>query len=1186
MKNTMLKNAFSEIKKTKNRFFSIFGIIAIGTGFFAGLLASAPDMRMTADTYYDDTNLMDFRLVSTYGFSDKDIEELEKIDGLDIYPGYFTDAFIGTEGSDKVARVYSLDEMGENNAHSSIWLTEGRLPEKENECVLDAGKLVTGYKIGDKITLSGDASVDVNETLEITEYEIVGRFDTPMFISDTERGNTTIGTGSVDMLIYIPEENFKTEVYTQVFVTSDELRDMDSYSDEYEGLRDNITDKLKSTAKIRETERIKEIKQEAKEKIADARAELAKEKAKIYAEIADNEKKLKEAGKEIEDGEKQLAEGAETLKDSKSQLDDAKVQLDEGKAQLEEAEKEIKKGKEELDKGKKELDEAKKQLDEGKAELEKQEPSIKEGKEELDKAKAQLDDAKAQLDEGKAQLDETKPMIEFFGGIVESLEGSAINSDALTALVDSAEKAGIIDAETAAELRPLFDGTKTVAEIRKYYDDLLNQYNDGLKQYEDGKKQYDEGYAQYEDGLAKYNEGLKLYEEGKAQIEKGYDAYYDGLFQYYDGLSQYYMGYNEYKEGVALYEKNYLLYESGLKQYEEGLSEFEEKSKLFEEGKKEYEDGVKALNDGKKEADEKFAEAEEEIDKNEKEIDELSEIEWYVFTRDDNPGYSEYGENALRISYIAVVFPLFFVMIAALVCLTTMTRMVDEQRTQIGTLKALGYSNFSIMLKYIIYASAAAFAGALVGTLVGLKLFPGVIIIAYGMMYKLHALVMPYDIALMGLVILASILLVLITVYFACTAILREQPSSLMRPKAPKIGKKILIERIGLIWNRLSFSQKVTMRNLFRYKRRMFMTVVGIAGCTALVLTGFGIYDSVSDILNKQFDEISLHTGMAIYANDGEEKADTDSITDLIEDSNCDTVDVYIKTLNVKANGKSTDSSIFVVKDNEELRKCVNVKDRITGEKYELTDEGIIINEKLATLLGDVRQGDEITVYITETKTVQMKVTDICENYAGHYLYVSNEYYREIVGEDTPYNAIFFMTEDGEELSEKQRDSLATKLMKMDGMMAVSYKRATAGTFSKMLESLLFVIILLIVSAGTLAFIVLYNLTNININERIREIATLKVLGFYDKETSVYVFREIMLLTLIGSGAGLLLGRVLLDFVVKTIEIDMVMFGREVHLFSFAISVAITLVFAVIVMLVMHKHLKNIDMVEALKSVE
>ncbi|MBE6881036.1 MAG: FtsX-like permease family protein [Ruminococcaceae bacterium] len=1186
MKNTMLKNAFSEIKKTKNRFFSIFGIIAIGTGFFAGLLASAPDMKKTADTYYDETNLMDFRLVSTYGFSDSDIEELQKIDGLNIYPGYFTDAFIGSDGSDKVARVYSLDEMGENNEHSSLWLTEGRMPEKENECVLDAGKLVSGYKIGDKITLSGDASADINDTLEITEYEIVGRFDTPMFISDTERGNTTIGTGTVNMLIYIPEENFKTEVYTQVFVTCDDLREMDSYSEEYEGLRDNITDKLKGTAKVREDERLREIKQEAKDKIAEARAELAKEKAKIYAEIADNEKKLAEAKKEIDDGEKQLADGAVTLKDSKAELDDAKIQLDDAKTQLEEAEKEIKDGKAQLDEGKKELDDAKKELDKGKAELEKQEPAITEGKAELDKAKTQLDEAKVQLDEGKAQLDETKPMIDFFGSIVETIEGSAINTDALTKLIDSAEKAGIIDKETADELRPLFDGTKTVAEIRKLYDDALKQYNDGLAQYEDGKKQYEEGYAKYEEGLAEYNEGLKLYEDGKKQIEDGYDAYYDGLFQYYDGLSQYYMGYSEYKEGVALYEKNYLLYEQGLAQYEEGLKEFEKNRELFEEGKKEYEDGVKALEDGKKEADEKFAEAEEEIDKNEKEIDELSEIEWYVFTRDDNPGYSEYGENALRISYIAVVFPLFFVMIAALVCLTTMTRMVDEQRTQIGTLKALGYSNTSIMMKYIIYASIAAFAGALLGTLVGLKLFPGVIIIAYGMMYKLHALVMPYDIMLMGIVILASILLVLITVYFACTAILREQPSELMRPKAPKVGKKILIERIGIIWKHLSFSQKVTMRNLFRYKRRMFMTVVGIAGCTALVLTGFGIYDSVSDILNKQFDEISLHTGIAVYSDDGEEKADTESIIQLLEDNDLDTVDVYMKTLNVKANGKSADTTIFAVKDNEDLAKCVNVKDRITGEKYSLTNDGIIINEKLATLLGNIKKGEEITVYITETETVQMTVSDICENYAGHYLYITEEYYSEVVEESVPYNSVYFITEDGAELSEKERDNLAAKLMKIDGMMAVSYKRATAGTFTKMLESLLFVIILLIVSAGALAFIVLYNLTNININERIREIATLKVLGFYDKETSVYVFREIMLLTLLGSGAGLLLGRVLLDFVVKTIEIDMVMFGREVHMFSFFISVAITLVFAVIVMLVMHKHLKNIDMVEALKSVE
>ncbi|MBR4306314.1 MAG: ABC transporter permease, partial [Ruminiclostridium sp.] len=501
-----------------------------------------------------------------------------------------------------------------------------------------------------------------------------------------------------------------------------------------------------------------------------------------------------------------------------------------------------------------------------------------------------------------------------------------------------------------------------------------------------------------------------------------------------------------------------------------------------------------------------------------------------------------------------------------------------------GTLKAMGYTNLSIMSKYVIYASVAAVMGAVVGTLIGLKLFPGVVIIAYGMLYKMNVVVMAYDVQLIVLSVLASVLLVLITVYFSCTAILREQPSSLMRPKAPKIGKKILLERVSFIWKRFSFSQKVTMRNLFRYKRRMFMTVVGIAGCTALVLTGFGIYDSVSDIINKQFDEISLHTGIAVY--DDKENDAAEEAVQLIYENGLDTVQVYMKSLSIKAGGKTADANIFVVEDDEQLSKCVRVKDRKTGDKYPLTDNGVIINEKLATLLGDVKKGDEITVYITETKTARMKITDVCENYASHYLYVSDGYYKSVTNEEAQHNSIFFMTGDGEKLSEKERDNLAVKLMKIDGMMAVNFKSTTADIFSQLLQSLLCVIILLIVSAGALAFIVLYNLTNININERIREIATLKVLGFYDKETSVYVFREIMLLTLLGSGIGLALGRVLLDFVVKTIEIDMVMFGREVHTFSFIVSIAITLLFAVIVMLVMHKHLKNIDMVEALKSVE
>ncbi len=1163
MKNAMLKNALSEIKKTRNRFLSIFGIIAIGTGFFAGLLASCPDMQQTADRYFDDTKLMDFRLVSTYGFNENDLAELEKISGVEVHPGYFTDVFIEAENGDEVARVYSLDNFGENNGYTALHLTEGRFPEAENECLVDAGKLVTGYKLGDTITMRADGDNELSDTLTETEYEIVGRFDTPMFVSDTERGNTTIGTGAVDMLVYIPQDCFKTEVYTQVFLTSEILRSYNCYDKQYKDEIARITKKLERAAKERETGRIEEIRIEAGEEISKAEQELSDKKKEVYNEISAGEKELEAAKEQLDKAKEEIDKGAAEIADGEKQLADAKYELDKAKLQLDEAEAE-------LANVKKQLDDSKKQLDDGKYELEKNRPQLDIAKIELEYAKKELEAAEKQLSEAKSQLDEGKAQLEQLKEIIDSLEKlGSIGSDS-ELMEQIKELLGI--SGTAPE------STDILSRLKEQYNNGLAQYEDGLRQYEDGKKQYDDGVKQYQDGLKQYEDGLKAYNDGMAQIIDGYAQYSDGLSQYNTGMLQYTEGKIRYDNGVTLYEANLTVFEEGKKEYEDGL-------KQYEDGKKQYEDGLKELQDGKKTADKEFADAEKKIADAKQELEDLDSVEWYIFDREDNPGYAEYGQNAERIGKIAVVFPLFFVMIAILVCLTTMTRMVDEQRVQIGTLKALGYDNKSIIFKYMLYALAAAFSGALAGVLVGLALFPGVIITAYGMMYKIHAIVLDYDIVLIAGVIGASLLLVAVTVYFSCKSNLKEQPAELMRPKAPKVGKKILLERIGFIWKHLSFSQKVTTRNLFRYKRRMFMTVIGIAGCTALVLTGFGIYDSVNDILSKQFQEISNYSGMMIYEEDFSDES-CEKAEKLFADNECFTAHIYQKQISVKANDISKDGYVFVADSNETISEFMTVKDRITGEIYEVKDGGVVINEKLASLLGEVKKGDEVTLYLSETQPVKVKVNEICENYSGHYIYMTESFYKEISGDDVPYNSIYFNAPEALENSEELRDDLSRSLMETDGVMAVTYKKAHEGTFRTMLQTLLLVIVVLIVSAGVLAFIVLYNLTNININERIREIATLKVLGFYDKEVSVYVFREIFLLTLLGTGAGLVLGRVLIDFIIKTIEIDMVMFGREVHLPSFLISVGITLVFAVIVTMVMHRYLKRVDMVEALKSVE
>ncbi len=1200
MKNAMLKNAFAEMKKTKSRFFSIFGIIAIGTGFFAGLLASAPAMKKSSDNYYDRTSLLDYRLVSTYGFDDNDIKALKDgLSNVNVYPGYYTDAYVNTDsGEKKVARVYSLDTIGENNPYSSLEITEGRLPQAENECVVDNSKMVKEYKVGDKLTLGGDENTDIDETLSVKEFTIVGRFESPMYISDVERGNTTIGSGSVFMLCYVPQSCFKTEVYTQVVITSDKLKEYNCYSDEYENARDELGERIQKIADSREQGRYDEIIKEAQSKIDDGQKELDEKKADAYKEIDDNEKKLDDAKKELDDAKVQLADGKAQLDDSKKQLDDAKKQLDENEPVLADSKKQLDDSKKQLDDSKKLLDDTKVQLDSSKAQLDSSAKQLDDTKAQLDSAKTQLDEtssqldtAKTQLDSAKAQLDESKATLDATDKQLTDSQNDINNS---RVQINTAVAVGMMTSEEAAvKLAQLDAAQQQVDAGRAQYESGLAQYNAGLSEYEKSKAEYDAGYAQYSAAKAQYESGLAQYNDGRAQYESGLSQYNEGKKQYEEGLAQYNEGKKQYEDGLAKYEKGKAEYDNGRKQYEDGLAkyndgveEYEKNYAAYEDGLKEYNDVVKELSAAKAEADEKFADAQKEIDDNQKKLDDVEKPEWYLFTRDDDPGYSEYGQNAERISNIAMVFPLFFVMVAALVCLTTMTRMVEEQRTQIGTLKALGYKNGAIMFKYMFYALTAGIAGAVIGMLVGMKIFPAIIITAYGMMYVIPDILLPYDFALMAGTTAAAVLLTAVTVYFSCSSILHDCPATLMRPKTPKSGKKILLERIGFIWNRLSFSHKVTMRNIFRYKRRMLMTIVGIAGCTALVLTGFGVYDSVNDIIEKQFGEISNYTGIAAYG-DTETDEQITEISDKLAQYNCDGNKIYQKQITVSSGKNSTDAYIFGAKDNDTIAQFVTVKDRRTGERYTVTDEGVIINEKLATLLGGVKKGDEITLSLSDTKRVNAKVTEICENYAHHYVYITEKLYKELSNEDAlPYNCYFFNSVQGDDMPESDRDKLAEKLMKIDGVMGVSFKTSVEGTFSTMLKSLLLVIVVLIVSAGALAFIVLYNLTNININERIREIASLKVLGFYDKEVSMYVFRETVILTLIGTLAGMIFGRFLVDFVVRTAEIDMVMFGRTVHPMSFALSAVITIFFAVTVMLFMHKRLMKVDMVEALKSVE
>lgn len=579
-----------------------------------------------------------------------------------------------------------------------------------------------------------------------------------------------------------------------------------------------------------------------------------------------------------------------------------------------------------------------------------------------------------------------------------------------------------------------------------------------------------------------------------------------------------------------------------------------------------------------------LASAKEELAEGERKLAEMELPKIYVTDRNASPGYAEYKDNADRLSAIASVFPVFFFLIAALVSLTTMTRMVEEHRLQIGTLKALGYGNSDIMAKFLVYGTLASLAASVVGLAVGFTLLPTIIYNAYSSLYNLPDIIKSFYPSYSILSIIVALICTTLTAWLACRVELRSNASVLMRPKAPKSGQRILLERVTFIWKRLSFVQKVTARNLFRYKQRMFMTVFGVAGCTALILTGFGLKDSIGSIASQQFGTIMKYDALVALHEDVSED-ERNAYEQLIsgESAITGTLEVAQESVSVHSSGvNDQDVNLFIPASMESLSEYVELRDRKSGEGRTLTDEGAIVSEKLAKLYG-LEPGDQMIVVDNDNETFNIQVVGITENYVMHYIYMTPTYYASVFGEEPVFNTELLNYAEQDNTWE---DQLGEKLTANGRVAAVSFSSSVGSAFDETMESMDVVTLVLIVSAAALAFVVLYNLTNINVSERIRELSTIKVLGFYDKEVTMYIYRENILLSVLGIVAGSGLGIVLHSFVLRTAELDATMFAPIIKWPSYIYATLLTLLFSGIVMAFMHIKLKRIHMIEALKSVE
>lgn len=1079
MPATYLKDIFREIKISLGRFLSILCIVAIGVAFFAGIKASAPDMKNSADTYFDKYNVQDIQVYSTISLTKKDVAAIKKIKGVkSVQPSFSMDTLSQIDSTQMVIKVISY---GIDQKMNKIRVVEGRMPERENECLVEASsatnKLYGTFHIGDTIKLQSGTDEALSKSLKHTKYKIVGTCYNPNYLS-YEKGSSNIGSGTVNSFIYIQNTNVLKDYYTEVDVCVKGAKDLDCYSDEYFDVVDPVLKKIKKISNKQIDARIQsyqseldEKKQEATDKFKDAENQFNDAQNKIdsgLSEIQSNELKLQNSKDQINQGWNEYYANLQLL--------DNIPTLQNAIAQIEESEKKL--------------------------------PELLSQKEQVENGLQQIN-AEGDLNTKRTLIQNA---IDFIDIALKKLENYPDSSDAETIRIKLNEKKELLQ----GQLSLIDQAIAKKAELEA----ILPQIQSGIEQIQAGVAKKAELQSQLNQLL-----------NAKNELNNAYVSLINGQAQYEDGVSK------------------------------------------IEDAKNELNKSIEQLTLSKAEFNIQKHDALRELSDAQLEIDKM-EGKWIVLDRNSHYSYRDYGACADRMDGIAKVFPVFFFLVAALVCMTTMTRMVDEQRNEMGTLKALGYSKLQIASKYIIYALIASILGSILGCSLGMYLFPTVIFNAWNTLYNVDQIKFLFQ---PGLILLASgsvTGITLLATLYSIYSELIEMPSQLMRPKAAKAGKKILLERITFIWKRLSFLQKVTARNIFRYKKRFFMTIIGIAGCSALLVAGFGINDSISDIVNQQYN--------VIYHYDATVSAKTSEITSQIK-SLKGVKDVYEEdhlAVTTKIENKDISTTVHIISNDKKFKDFCTLFNG--NNEFDLDDSSVLISQKMATKLNK-KAGDTIKIKDANNKVIKAKIKGVFTNYVGHHIYASESLYKSW---NTNAKTTHIYLIKSKKTTKKFERNLGNKIMNIDGVQSVTFYSSLQKNFKDMIKSISYIVVVLVISAACLAFVVLYNLSNVNISERKREIATIKVLGFTRKEVDAYINRETILLTILGSLIGLGIGIGLHHLIMNLAEMDDIMFGRTINSISYVISFVMTIGFNAIINLCMHKKLNNIQMVESLKAVE
>lgn len=1140
------RSALREIRATKGRFLAILSIIALGVGFFTGVRGTTPAMRSTVNKFWQEHQLYDYRLISTLGWDEENVAAFQEQEGVRYAEGAQTlDAlFEDIRNNEYVFKTHSIPEHV-----NGLELVEGRMPERANECLMDAG-FPNGLSVGDCVYVSYENDEDTHDAFTYGCYTIVGAVHSSYYLN-FERGTSTIGNGTVSAYLYLTPEGYDREYYSEIFIRFDQ--DDMIYSDAYKDAMDARTETWEELTQEQADARWQRI-------LDDANEELQEGKDKLEENRAEGQQKLDDAAQELADGKAELDDAAQKLADGKAELDDAaqklsdaEAQLADAKQKLEDAEIQLADAKLQVEDGQVQLDNAKAQLDASGVQLDAAAQTLADSENTLRSGQEQLNAAKAQLDANERDLLTQE----------QALNAQEAELNAMLPLIDQLpeEQAAQIQAglEQIAQARPQIEAGKSqISAARSELASKQAELDAGWERLNAGKSEYEQGRAAYDEGVRKYQESLAAWEQGKAEYESGVADYEQGKL--------------DYESGVADYEQGKLDYEDGVREYEDGVRE-------YEDGLAEYEDGVKKYEDGKSKFEEKIAKAEDTIADAEAEIADITRPDTYVLDRSTNIGYACFESDSQIVEQVARVFPLFFILVAALVCMTTMSRMVEEQRTSIGTLKALGYSEGQIMGKFAFYAGSAAVIGCILGFGVGSVLFPNVIWMSYELMYIPIKLAYRFDAQMAVLALMASLLCSIGTTWLSCRIELSETAAGLMRPKAPKAGKRVFLEYLPWLWNKLKFLHKVSIRNILRYKGRFFMMVLGIGGCTALLVTGFGLRDSISDFAQVQYNEIVVADANVSFKS-GLGTALPEELETSIAEGSAEYLLLHQTTLDLVTKDKVKGMNIIAPLETENFDHYMHLH-TMQGEPLSFPGYGEAYVSNSIQERYHVNVGDTITLRREDMREVHVTVTGVFENHVYNYILMTSETLSGQLREETDINTAFINFP-----ADADSYQIAAEIGKDEHVAAVTLYDELMERMAKMMSSLNYIVALVIACAAGLAFIVLYNLTNINITERIREIATIKVLGFFRNETEAYVLRENLVLTAIGILAGLGLGILLHRFVISQIIVDLVSFKVQILPLSYLWSIALTFGFNLAVNLVMGIKLDRINMAESLKSME